>query len=261
MNKKKCITVIPIYKDEPSEFEDLSLKQYDKKMKGHDVCIVHPKSLDVKNYFDYFKNNNVSDIGFDDEYFKNIKAYSQLCLLYDFYNTFNDYEYMLIYQPDCWIFNDTLDKWCDLGYDYVGGPIYSAISNWPATRRGTRPAVGNGGLSLRKISTMCKITDPQGYVYNKFKDIWDKVEYEDMFICDGITQAIYMNIPDYKIAEKFSYDCFPAKFDPKNVIDDLFGCHRVFTNGNVWKEVIPELNDKKYFKIFEEYDKLFYRKQ
>ncbi len=256
---KKCITVIPIYKEKHDKLEVLSLKQYNTIMHNYDVCIVHPKSLDVESYKTYLDTNNVFDIGFDDNFFSNIKQYSQLCLDYDFYNTFSDYEYILIYQPDCWVFNDTLEEWCDKGYDYIGGPIYSKLSNWPSVVKGGRPAVGNGGLSLRKISTMLKITDRNGYVYNKKKDIWDKVEYEDMFICDGISQLIYLNIPNYKEAEKFSYDCLPVKFDVDKAANEIFGCHRVFTMGRVWKKVIPELQKDEYWEIIEKLLKKFLR--
>ena len=259
MKKKKCITVIPIYKDKPSEFDELSLKQYDKIMKGHDVCIVHPQSLDVTKYMEYFKSNNISEIGFDDHFFENIREYSQLCLDYDFYKTFEQYEYMLIYQPDCWVFNDTLNEWCDKGYDYVGAPIYSKLSRWASVLRGGRPAVGNGGLSLRKIETMMRITDRDGKVYERFKDIWYKVEYEDMFICEGVTQFMYMNIPNYKEAEKFSYDCLPRNFDVEKAAKEIFGCHRMFTYGKIWKQVIPEINNKYYHKMFEQLYRKFLR--
>jgi len=260
MKKKKCITVVPIYKEKPSDFEDLSLKQYNNVMKGCDVCIIHPESLDVKSYMKYFNDNNVTEKSFDDKFFKHIRAYSQLCLDYNFYNTFNDYEYMLIYQPDCWIFNDKLDEWCDKGYDYVGAPIYSKLSKWPSLLRGNRPVVGNGGFSLRKIETMLKITDHEGYVYKKHADIWDKIEYEDMFICDGITQVMYLNIPDYKIAEKFAYDCLPNNFEPEKVVDELFGAHRVFTYGKIWLKVIPEFDNKYFYKWFDIWAKNFENK-
>lgn len=246
MKEKQCIVVIPIYKKKQDELEILSIKQFNTMMHGYDVCIVHPHPLDVSSYYGYLNTNNVTDKGFDNKFFANIRGYSQLCLDYDFYDAFSDYEYMLIYQPDCWIFNDTLEDWCNKGYDYIGGPIYSKLSNWPSIIKGGRPAVGNGGLSLRKISTMKKITDRNGYIYNKNKDIWPKIEYEDMFICEGITKQMYLNIPDYKIAEKFSYDCLPLNFDPVTASKEIFGCHRVFTMGNVWKEVIPELRKKKY---------------
>ena len=79
-----------------------------------------------------------------------------------------------------------------MGYDYIGGPIYSPGSHWPGFKNSMRPIVGNGGLSLRKISMMLKLTDPNGYLYNKYMDKWNSVEYEDMFICDVLAHDIHI---------------------------------------------------------------------
>ena len=102
-----------------------------------------------------------------------------------------------------------------------------------------RPVVGNGGLSLRKISMMLKLTDPNGYLYNKYKDGWNNVEYEDMFICDVLAHDIYINIPDYRIAEQFSIDTLPRHM---NKLIPM-AAHRVFALYQYWNKRIDELND------------------
>ena len=170
-----CVIVVPVYNEVPNELEKLSLKQLDIIVKDDiEICLVGPNRINFSSYVELF-NNKPKHENFDDKYFESNKSYSQLCLSYDFYKRFDDYEYMLIYQTDCWIFRNEIKKFCEMGYDYIGGPIYSPGSRWPSFKNSMRPVVGNGGLSLRKISMMLKLTDPNGYLYNKYKDDFHNV--------------------------------------------------------------------------------------
>ena len=235
-----CVIVVPVYNEVPNELERLSLKQLDIIIKDDiEICLVGPNRINFSSYVELFNNNKPKHANFDDKYFESNKSYSQLCLSYDFYKRFDDYEYMLIYQTDCWIFRNEIKKFCEMGYDYIGGPIYSPGSRWPGFKNSMRPVVGNGGLSLRKISMMLKLTDPNGYLYNKYKDGWNSVEYEDMFICDVLAHDIYINIPDYRIAEQFSIDTLPRHMNKLNPM----GVHRVFALYQYWNKRIDELND------------------
>ena len=101
-----------------------------------------------------------------------IAGYNKMMLSYDFYQLFRDSEYVLIYQTDAWVFQDNLAEWCSKGYDYVAAPwIKRAVYDYPfikqymACLRAYRARkhqfcrqriygkVGNGGLSLRKVSS------------------------------------------------------------------------------------------------------------
>ena len=235
-----CVIVVPVYNEVPNELEKLSLKQLDIIVKDDiEICLVGPNRINFSSYVELFNNNKPKHANFDDKYFESNKSYSQLCLSYDFYKRFDDYEYMLIYQTDCWIFRNEIKKFCEMGYDYIGGPIYSPGSRWPGFKNSMRPVVGNGGLSLRKISTMLKLTDQNGYLYNKYKDEWNSVDYEDMFICDVLAHDIYINIPDYRIAEQFSIDTLPRHMNKLNPM----GAQRVFALYQYWNKRIDELND------------------
>lgn len=233
MTKKKCVIVIPIYKEDPSEYDIASIRRTNVMLHNHDIVFVCPENLNIDAYSEF---KNIKYVRFDDSYFKGIREYSRLCLLYEFYEKFKDYEYMMIVQTDCWIFRDEVDEWCEKGYDYIGAPIYSPLSNWPYLLYGRKPAVGNGGLSLRKISTMMRITNKSGYVYKSLKDEWDN-EFEDLFICNIISTKTYLNIPEYTEAEKFSIDF------PKNQKIDIIpmGCHRVFHLYHLWEPYINDL--------------------
>ena len=56
-----------------------------------------------------------------------------------------------------------------MNYDYIGAPIIAQNARWFNV-----PAVGNGGVSLRKISTMIEVTDPTGEFIRENKEDIDK---------------------------------------------------------------------------------------
>lgn len=169
------IIVIPVYKPHITHDELCSLMQCIKMLNRHDIALVCPQTMDTSEYIAVFKQFNMPVIisRFDDSWFLGLDAYSGLCLSDTFYKRFSEYEYMLIYQLDCWVFDDKLQYWCNMGYDYVGAPwSQKHLKQWGITKY----PVGNGGLSLRKIDTMIKLTSypirnksvPISISFNKF---------------------------------------------------------------------------------------------
>lgn len=248
MSLKKCIIIVPVYREVPNELEQLSLKQLNTVIQNdNDICLVHPDWVNIDEYKSLLPDCIVSDKEYDNKYFKDTMTYSQLCLSYDFYNDYSDYEYMFVYQTDCWIFKNELEKFCDMKYDYIGPPIYSKYSLWPSFKTGNRPLVGNGGLSLRRIEKMKELTNPEGYIYNKVgKENYEKFNVEDVVICDVFSHLVYMNIPGYKLAETFGFDFFPENTNVNELIKQRqpMAAHRVFMLIAAWKNFIPEMSDE-----------------
>lgn len=243
MDKKKCIIVVPIYKETPDILDQYSLRQLDKVINNHDIVIATHDNINQDSYKELFKKNqeNLSFEIFDENYFKSIKDYSQLLLTYEFYDRFSNYEYMLIYQTDCWIFKDDIDEFCDMGFDYIGAPILSVLSNWPSlTKLHMKYAIGNGGLSLRKISKMKSLMDRNNYVYKQLSDKWADVQYEDMFICEYMTNYAYISFPELDVALKFSTEFLK----PMQLGLIPMGVHRIFMLREAWSSVVPELNNQ-----------------
>ena len=73
----------------------------------------------------------------------------------------------------CIIFNNSLLEWCNKGYDYIGAPwinkpyllfsyvlVKSGITKalYLILKHNIFSAVGNGGISLRKVSTFVSVT-------------------------------------------------------------------------------------------------------
>lgn len=143
-----CIITIPIYKSRPNTVEIASFKQCLKTLSSHNICIVTHKNLNIAIYKmianDYSVKLHIKY--FDESYFQSVQGYNQLCLNTSFYHSFINYEYLLIYQLDAWVFKDELDYWCSKGYDYIGAPFFDTKEYNTNNMIG----IGNGGFSLRK---------------------------------------------------------------------------------------------------------------
>jgi hypothetical protein len=149
---KKVAIVIPTHKKDFSDAERLSLKHLFHFLGKYDKYFVVPEGLKI-NY------PGIVNKKFNKKYFKNRNTYSELLLKKEFYQEFEDYEYILIYQLDCLVFSDQLLYWCNQEYDYIGAPWYKTILQ--EETRGIEEynnpdTVGNGGLSLRHIKNSVK---------------------------------------------------------------------------------------------------------
>ncbi len=143
--------VIPIYKSLPDHFESCSFVQCLKVLTKHPICIITHDKLDVSYYINVLNKYGVNFTikTFHEKYFESVAGYNELLLSFEFYNSFSDNEYILIYQLDAWVFRDELDYWCNKGYDYIGAPWFE---NYGSFEEGNALwAVGNGGFSLRRI--------------------------------------------------------------------------------------------------------------
>ena len=154
---KNCVIVIPIYKDVPARAECASIRQTFHVLGRHDIVFVTHKDCKLDEYEKIVSSEQgeMRTEFFDKGYFDSTAHYSDLCLSEEFYLRFRDYEYMLICQPDAWVFRDELDYWCSQGYDYIGAPIYFPFNKKKFTR--IFYGVGNGGFSLRRIGHCLRI--------------------------------------------------------------------------------------------------------
>jgi hypothetical protein len=149
--------VIPIYKNEMTLSECISIKQALKIFPENDIILVTYEGLNLENYFNISKQFKVEL--FDRPYFSNIGGYNKLMLSGKFYYRFLQYQYLLIYQLDAYVFKNQLNKWTSKDYDYVGAPwlIPPPISSNKKPKVNIQHwfvnKVGNGGLSLRKVKT------------------------------------------------------------------------------------------------------------
>ena len=262
----KNVVVIPVYKKVISETEIISLKRCFEVLGKHDIVLVAPQTLDLSFYFSLI-NTELKIERFKDHYFQNIAGYNSLQLSVEFYERFLNYDYMLIYQLDCYVFRDELDYWCKQSYDYIGAPWLSSyffswlhlqsktykfklfikrlINNYLLKRRRLiinhfllTYHVGNGGFSLRNIKkfvAVLKTTEPN--VIDKYKnsDCSNTIFNEDVF---WSFEAKGIRKPGYKKAAKFSLEESVDVGIGFNKGALPFGCHAWVKNYHYWENII-----------------------
>lgn len=249
MSEKQFCIVIPIYKETPDIIEEISLKRlhFIIGSKNYPVFFITHDELDISKYKDIFMPTDV--ILFDKYYFQNIVTYSHLCLSFDLYNTFREYEYLYIYQTDCYIVDDWLSKFCELGYDYIGAPIFSTDCGWPTNKivdgvEVYEPIIGNGGFSLRKINTFLNLFEPsnaEGTILSQ-DYIRENIEYEDKFICVTLQEQFNLKIPRYDVGVAFCWDMNPDVITVLLGINKFPMCvHAWDKNIRFWNNYLPEL--------------------
>jgi len=266
--------VIPVYKQTPDSLEVISLSSFIRYLSNYEITLLVPEHFDTSWYRDFFLHSNC-EVGvqrFPDAYFINIDGYNKLLTSVAFYERFTDFEYILICQPDCYIFRDDLEFWCSQEYDYVAapwlqsewrdqvqetvvkailavqGPIDKLITRISWKVRGVFRSelflVGNGGLSLRRVSAFkhfCSHFDAvlKTWAYN-----------EDLFF--GI--YVPLRTPRFKIVNWKTAISFAVDLNPQMLMTYLdgkfpFGCHGWNRNdypysGNLdfWSPIIERLD-------------------
>ena len=259
--------VIPIYRETLLPNEERSFRQTLRVLGGYPIVIVCPVSMDISKYCDIAGQFSVQIIreSFNDAYFQSIAGYNRLLLTEMFYLRFAKYEYMLIAQLDAYIFRDELSQWCAKGYDYIGAPLFGGEMNFEKAQ------VGNGGLSLRRVSAfltyfrgkknvvkkinIAKKINLEGKIYTRWF-VWtlmvlgrrnkpcsfaEHYKYnEDIFWSITLEGTNYeLRKPSAVEASGFAWERFPSA-----IYDQLghlpFGCHawEKYEYDTFWKQYI-----------------------
>ena len=221
-NKNKCCIVIPTHKEKLDGNDELSFKRCIDVFGGkREIKLVVPNSIDTKYYEQYGDVIKIYKV--NDKWLSSIKEYNYMCCNIDFWSLFKDYDYVLIYQTDCWVFDDRLDYFMGLDYDWYGAP-------WPHLK----DKVGNGGFFFFFFSKMLSIA--QKYTYKS-----DSIEgVEDTWFC--VTHSDELNICDLHTACNFSIENITNKYLTE--VDNIpMGLHGKFVL-NLWDE-----NGNKFLKL------------
>ena len=148
---KKVAIVTPVYRLPLEEDEKLCLGSIAKHLHSYDHVFVVPMRL-LNEVQRVAQGKQV--IAFDNESFESISGYNNLLLSADFYEKFQEYEYILIAQLDSLVLSDQLGMWCEKGWDYIGAPW---MRNYGYQETSEFLAVGNGGFSLRNVSSSLEV--------------------------------------------------------------------------------------------------------
>jgi hypothetical protein len=165
----KPVVLIPCYQATLTPAETAALEQCRRLLGHYDCRVCQPEGLVLPKSF-----AGLQAECFPADRFSSIDSYNQLLLSAEFYERFQDWDYMLIYQLDAWVFRDELEDWCRQGFDYIGAPWGNAgfVEKYRRLRLIPRSScfpwlsgllyrnefrVGNGGFSLRNIRAFLRV--------------------------------------------------------------------------------------------------------
>lgn len=233
INMEKVAIVIPIYKSQLNPEEEISLLQCMKVLGKHPIRFVAPASLDLSFLSTWI--DEIQSIRFNDDYFKSPKTYNKLLTCQEFYHAFLNFEYILIYQLDAYVFEDSLLEWCGKGYDYVGAP--KLRKHHVASQPSCLPVLMNGGISLRKVKPLLRYIR----IYQLFFNSW--LANEDAMFSFA-QRRVYpfrflLKLPSWKEALAFAVEQNPETC--YKILGKLpFGCHAWERyQPRFWKQFIP----------------------
>ncbi len=253
-NNSKLVAIVVAHFDRPylTDSEEISLTHLRHYLNDYDKFILIPDELN-------FALDGFTSTRFDKKYFGSAEAHKGLLFSKEYYQRFTDYQYILSYHFDALVFSDQLKNWCAKDYDFIGPPW---IKHQDAPYHGTRfeGKVGNGGFSLKKVSSFLKILNSKAYAttaneywsrYHSHKSIahrilnWPKkalmstrhfnnVRWElnhwkwndDLFFAERASHYY----PDFKLAPldealKFGFEAVPKYCYEINGNKLPFGCH------------------------------------
>lgn len=145
VNNLNLAVIVPIYQSLLTPDEQTSLRHLGNYLGGLPIIALQPAGLGLR-----LPGFVVRE--FPARHFANVSTYSKLLLSPAFYEAFADFEYILVYQTDCLVFSPDLARFCEMGYDYLGAPLFEKDSQPPRLSR-----VGNGGLSLRRVQAFLDV--------------------------------------------------------------------------------------------------------
>ncbi|HEX2829933.1 MAG TPA: DUF5672 family protein [Burkholderiales bacterium] len=251
-----ALVVVPLYRESLDPAETIALTQCCRLLSRHAVAFVAPDGLDVARAKAIAEREGAAACveRFAAPYFRSSGTYNALLLSENFYRRFEAHEYILIHQLDAFAFADELDRFCALGYDYIGAPWLHDPS------RGR--IVGNGGFSLRKVESALRVLQlPQSRVPQRLALAWrrhgllrkrssdwlgrtgrlDRIMQSDDFLPLALTHLMHVNedgfwgqncdkLPffttaPYREALAFSFETDPALAYERNGRALPFGCH------------------------------------
>lgn len=159
---------IPIYRpfSELSGNEVKTLLQIRKVLAARDIFYIHPSYVDTTAYLHLMEPLRVRALRMPDKFFGSLERSNRLLVNHGFYKQFSNYRFVLIHHTDAWVFSDQLDHWCGLDIDYVGAPWFEGKKDPVLPLRFI--GVGNGGLSLRKVSSFMRITADKNFLLVHF---------------------------------------------------------------------------------------------
>ena len=261
-----CNTAImlPLYK----EFEELtvnemySITSLKRHLSDYHLFLIVPRKVNIDEYLFFFQSFNIDVKRFNDNYFVSRKSYNRLCLTTFFYEQFTNFDFLLFFQTDAYIFRNELEQWIKKDFDYIGAPWIIEGTFLQSCQ------VGNGGFSLRNVKSSIRMLKKINQLKNIYKffnyfiplkflkylcrilnrpnpqfifDIFNNRFNEDVVF--GIFSSKIDNrfkVAPAETAIAFSFELNPSVAFAINKNELPFGCHAWHIyEPDFWKNFIP----------------------
>ena len=249
----RAVVVIINHKEVLSKYEEISLQQCINILGNHPIWMIIPDNL---NYIHLSQNYpSLKFLKVKAAHLSTYRNFNRFKINPFIYNHFKAFEYLLYYELDAFVFKDELNAWCDLGYDFIGAPWLTLDDSGNIVFNG----VGNGGFSLRKISSHIRVLNSfkklsknkelinwysgfnvKGkiayfpslllhYLGLKNNSLWYLNNYtqnEDIFWGSVVGESFdWFSLPESADALKFSMELLPHEAYEFNNRILPFGCH------------------------------------
>ncbi len=241
----KTAILIIVHKPILNELEKISIAQAFSIFNKRDIYFIVPSNLNLSFYIKHFPKAFFYKI--EEKWLSNYVNFNKFKLQPFLYESFLKYEFVLFYEPDCFIFSDNLDYFASLKLDYIAPkwPKKTVISWFENAKVYPKylyffhritsykflNMVGNGGFSLRRTAVFYKLL-------SKHKNLAEKTTInEDLFISHILP---FFNF-NFKLAKpnealKFGFDLNPEKCYEENNYELPMGCHAWFRNDEIFYE-------------------------
>lgn len=255
----RAAVLIIAHKDRPSATELNSLKQCYKVLNRYPVILICPSNLDTSVYKKHIPNLLVDYI--HPKWQQSYAMFNRLKIDPFLYKRYSQYEFIMFYELDAWVFKDELEYWCNRDFDFIGAPWFEAYD--AAEENAKFLGVGNGGFSLRKTKSHLRvlnsfrfIRDPkiiiQELLHNfSFKSfrlailnltvrnntffLFNDYRFNEDHFWGGVVakKFSWFRVPDMKTASRFAIELNAPYLYKLNDYKLPFGCHK-------WEKYQPD---------------------
>ena len=157
----------------------------------------------------------------------NALTYSNRLMSPELWERFKNWSHVLVYQCDALLLRKIPEVY--FTYDYIGAPWPKGTKHWKLG--------GNGGFSLRKVSSMIKVCEP--FRNKTLDELKCPLNHEDGWFCRQSTFKYIDVIKDEELHREFA-------------IEQLFsenpvGLHKVYCwtrNPENWEKIVTNINNK-----------------
>ena len=246
----KVVVLIISHKKVLEWYEEISLRQCVRVLGGHPIRLVCPEGLDVSAYRALAPAVEVDFI--PPGWLSSYANFERLKISPFLYRRYSQYEFVLFYELDAFVFRDDLQKWCDAGWDYLGAPWFEGYN---LAGPDARPfGAGNGGFSLRRTHSLLRASRTFRYrtplaklwqarfagrgtylgaladmtIRNNFFTLFNNYRgAEDAYWCHYVGGRFpWFRVAPFEVAKYFSFEVNPRRLfsECDNVLP--FGCHK-----------------------------------